>query len=330
MPVVSRIQLSQFGKPQEVVTFGSKEESLTLRKGEVLVRMLATPINPADINFIQGNYGVKPDLPTVPGIEGCAEIIKSAASGLGSGDKVIFLERVGTWQSYLVCCASKVLRVPSEIDPLQASMLKVNPATAWLMLQHFETLKPGDWVMQNAANSGVGQCLIQIAKRLGVKTINAVRREGLEGHLTALGADHVLLDDECFVDHVRAICGDHLPRLASNAVGGDSALRQMDALAEQGLQVTFGAMSLRSLKVPNKFLIFKGIQLRGLWLTQWIAQTPRAEVESVYQTLAQWVVQGQLKQPIECCYKPSEIVEVLEHAQQQNRGGKVLVDWSQV
>ncbi|MFC5050812.1 MDR family NADPH-dependent oxidoreductase [Rubritalea spongiae] len=320
------VRFHSFGKAEEVTQI-EPAKLLAVGEGQLKLKMLVAPINPADINFIQGNYGVKPELPESPGIEGCAEVLESRAEGFEKGDKVIFVERVGTWQSHLVCDASKTLRVPSEIDPEQAAMLKVNPATAWCLLHHYVDLQVGDWVIQNAANSGVGQCLIQIAKQMGLKTLNTVRREGLADQLKALGADHVLLDEKDLVDKVREICGDNLPKLASNAVGGDSALRQMDALAEQGTQVTFGAMSMRSLKVPNKFLIFKGISLRGLWVTKWIANSPPEEVAKVYQKLAQLVVDGKLTQAIDTLYKPENIHQALTHAQQGERNGKVLLDW---
>ena len=324
--ISNSVRFHSFGKVEEVAQL-EPIELPALKNGQLLVKMLATPLNPADLNFIQGNYGVKPELPASPGIEGCAEVLESTAEGFAAGDKVIFIERVGTWQSHLVCDAQKALRIPSEIAPEQAAMLKVNPATAWQILHAYVDLKPGDWVIQNAANSGVGQCLIQIGKQLGLRTINTVRREGLEAELKALGADHVLLDDVDLVTKVREICGDNMPKLASNAVGGDSALRQMDALAEYGTQVTFGAMSMRSLKVPNKFLIFKGISLRGLWITKWIAAAERGEIEEVYQQLAEWVVDGKLTQSVEKSYKPSELAEALERSQQNERQGKVLLDW---
>ncbi len=324
--ISNSVRFHSFGKAHEVVQLETLELS-AVGESQILVRMLASPINPADLNFIQGNYGVKPELPASPGIEGCAEVLESRSDNFAVGDKVIFIEHVGTWQSHLVCDAGKVLRIPSEIVLEQAAMLKVNPATAWQVIHAYADLKPGDWVIQNAANSGVGQCLIQIAKQLGLRTINAVRREGLEAELKALGADHVLLDDADLVTKVREICGDNLPKLASNAVGGDSALRQMDALAECGTQVTLGAMSMRSLKVPNKLLIFKGIGLRGLWITKWIAAAPREEITQVYQQLSKWVIEGNLEQSVDQLYQLSEIEAALLRAQENKRTGKVVIDW---
>ncbi|SHI48737.1 NADPH:quinone reductase [Rubritalea squalenifaciens DSM 18772] len=317
----------EFGKAEEVSALEVSPHP-ELQDGQILVRMLATPINPADINFIQGNYGIRPELPDTPGIEGTGRILESKAEGYPEGAHVIFLERVGTWKSHVVCEASKALVIDAKIDFLQASMLKVNPITAWRILTGYTKLKEGDWVIQNAANSGVGQCFIQIAKLLGLKTINVVRREGLEKDLLELGADHVLLDDNELVDKVREICGDKLPKLASNAVGGDSALRLMDALADQGVHVTYGAMSMRSLKVPNKFLIFKRIRLEGLWITKWIAEEKRKKIEETYAQLGEWVAAGKLTQKIDQTFRPDQLKEALVRAQESRRDGKVVIDWS--
>lgn len=324
--ISSAIQFDEFGKPGEVLSLVDVELP-AVSAGEVRVRMLAAPVNPADLNFIQGNYGVRPELPAVSGIEGCGEIVESCAEGLDAGDRVIFVKRVGTWQSEVVCDGSKVLKIPREIDPVQGAMLKVNPLTAWCILQHFADLSEGDWVIQNAANSGVGQCVIQIARELGLKTINVVRREGLEEELKDLGGDEVLLDDGDLVGKVREICGDAMPKLASNAVGGDSALRLMDALCEEGVHVTFGAMSLRSLKVPNKFLIFKRIRLEGLWVTKWIERVGRKELEEVYGRLGGWVAEGKLVQRVDGVYGPDDYGNAIERAEESGRDGKVLFGW---
>ena len=204
-------------------------------------------------------------------------------------------------------------------------MLKVNPLTAWCMLTQLIQLKKGDWVIQNAANSGVGHCVIQIAKLLGIKTINLVRREELLDELKDLGGDINLLDNQDSIESIR----DKHPSLALNAVGGDSALRLMDALAKNGLHVTYGAMSRRSLKVPNKFLIFKNIQLHGFWVTEWIKEQTPENVESAYQQLAQWMIHHDLTQPIDSVFPLDDIQAAITRAQASKRNGKILLSMNQ-
>ena len=322
------IRFHEFGDPTEVLVLEEVAHGVLL-EGQLRVKIECSPINPADINYVQGNYGIQPELPATPGMEACGVVIESDSEEVAVGEQVIFVERVGAWQQQVVCDTSAVFVVPRELklEADQASMLKVNPLTALRLLEGFVGLKPGDYVIQNAANSSVGQCFIQVAKLLGLKTINLVRREGLDKFLTDLGADHVLLDDKSAVAKVRKICGDNLPKLASNAVGGESALRLMDALAECGTHITYGAMSMRSLKIPNKFLIFKRIHLQGLWVTKWLAEEDKSVVDAAYLRLAKWVSEGELIQAVDKVYPPEKITAAVEHAMQGKRSGKVLIKW---
>jgi trans-2-enoyl-CoA reductase len=325
--LVSSASFASFGQPSDVVElteFAAQEP----KPDEVRLKMRLTPINPADINYIQGIYGIKPELPAVPGLEGCGEVIESHSDHLHVGDLVITLKPVGTWSEQVICPADHVLKIPADTPIEQASMLKVNPLTAWCMLTQFIDLPKGSWVIQNAANSGVGSCVIQIAKLLGLRTINLVRREELIQPLIDLGADHVLLDDASALDQIRTLTDDSPPALALNAVGGDSALRLMDTLADKGIHVTYGAMSRRSLKVPNKFLIFKRIQLHGFWVTEWIKENDPCLVANTYQQLARWITEGKLAQPIDSIYPLAEISTALGRAMEDQRNGKVLLNCS--
>lgn len=316
--------ISAFGAPTEVTSL-SQSDPTPLPAGHLRIRMLASPINPADINLIQGIYGIRPDLPATPGVEGCGEVIESDCDTLQAGDRVILIKHVGTWAEEIVCPPDALLKIPNETPPQQACMLKVNPLTAWCMLTQFIGLPQGAWVVQNAANSGVGTCVIQIAQLLGLKTINLVRREELIPDLLAIGADHVLIDDADAPEKIKQITENQAPQLALNAVGGDSALRLMDMLAPEGFHVTYGAMSRRSLKVPNKFLIFKRIQLHGFWVTKWMQAEDPAKISQIYSQLAQWMLDGKLAQPVDSTFPLSEITAALTRAQEDKRNGKVLL-----
>ena len=323
------VRFQEFGVPAEVLQYETEENVAPreLSPSEVRVNIQYSPINPADLNYIQGNYGIRPELPAIPGVESSGIVTESSVDHVKVGDLVIFITRVGTWQSEVICDAQDVIVLP-KIPLDQAAMLKVNPLTALCLLENYVSLSSGDYIIQNASNSGVGQCVIQIAKILGIKTINLVRREELVSDLLELGGDHVLMDDTSVVDKVRGICGENLPKLACNAVGGDSALRLMDALAEEGQHVTFGAMSMRSLKVPNKFLIFKCIQLHGLWVTKWLEANDQATVTAAYLRLAKWVGEGKLHQSIDTVYEPQNILDAIKHASKSMRKGKILLGFS--
>jgi NADPH:quinone reductase-like Zn-dependent oxidoreductase len=287
--------------------------------------MLAAPINPADLNFIEGTYGVRPELPATPGIEGCGEIEESLAPGWEPGDRVILLGRLGSWSTSVDAGPADLLRVPRSLDPVQASMLKVNPATAWRLLTSVDRLDPGSWVVQNAANSNAGQCLVQLAREIGLRTINLVRRMEVAEDLRKIGADVVLPDDANAVSAALDATSGERPRLACNAVGGESALRLLDMLSEEGLHLTYGAMSRRSLKIPNSLLIFRRLRLHGFWMTRWLESAPREELEETYSWLADLAATGKLVQPVDSTFPLEKVCSAVSRASESGRSGKVVL-----
>ena len=233
--------------------------------------MSAAPINPADLNAIEGKYPIRPTLPATPGMEGAGVVVElgSAVRNLAVGTQVILPHGLGTWREACAVTAEKLVAVPEGIEPVQAAMLKVNPVTAWRMLHDFVSLRPGDWLIQNAANSAAGRLLIQIARELGYKTVNIVRRAELVDELRAEGGDVVLVDSEDLRDEVAAATERAPIRLALNAVGGENALRVAKTLASDGTMVTYGAMSLQPLCIPNGMFIFKNLRFTGFWVNKW-------------------------------------------------------------
>ncbi|MCW1913386.1 2-enoyl thioester reductase domain-containing protein [Luteolibacter sp. GHJ8] len=310
------LRFHQFGKPLEVLRL-EELELPPLKQNEVCLKMLAAPVNPADLNLIEGTYGVKPPLPSTPGIEGCGEVVESTSPDFAPGDRAIILRRAGSWASHVQIDAASLFKLPSGLDPAQAAMLKVNPATAWRLLTGFGMPEKESWVVQNAANSAVGRCVIVLAKQLGLHTINLVRRAELVGELEALGADVVALDDDVAV----AAHGDKAPVLAFNCVGGESALRLMNLLAPGGTHITFGAMARRPLNVPNGLLIFKNLNLRGLWITKWIEAASSEEIREVYGRLAT----SGLHMPVDRLVPLANYPEALEALASPERNGKVLL-----
>ena len=205
--------------------------------------------------------------------------------------------------------------------------LKINPATAWLLLHEDNNPNPESWIVQNAANSGVGQAVIAIARTRNQPTINFVRRRELIKPLLQAGGNIVVMDnDEGKAAALDAIGGEPVA-LALNAVGGESSLRIMSMLCEGGIHITYGAMSKRPLKVPNSFLIFKDLKIQGLWLTPWLNSSGHSEIAEVYRKLAGLMLQGKLQQPVDSVFPPEEISAAITKAAADSRSGKVLLDF---
>lgn len=325
MKNVSAIVYHEHGNPAEVVRVEAQDLP-DIKPSEVRIRILAAPINPADLNTIEGKYPIRPPLPAVPGVEGTGvvEAAGEEVTHLSIGDQVLLPHGVGTWREACVCPAHGAVVVPEGIDPVTAAMLKINPATAWRMLHDFVELKPGDWVVQNAGNSGVGRAVIQIAKHLGLHTVSIVRREPLIAELEALGADAVLLDTADFRKEIPARTGGAKIKLALNAVGGESALAVANALAARGTHVTYGAMAMQPVRVPNGLLIFKDIRFRGFWVTKWYEDSTAAARQEMFKQLFTLAAGGLLKGKVEQEFPISQGREAILRAQQGSRDGKII------
>jgi mitochondrial enoyl-[acyl-carrier protein] reductase / trans-2-enoyl-CoA reductase len=293
---------------------------------EVVVEMTAAPINPADLNAIEGKYPIRPTLPATPGMEGAGVVVEigSAVRNLAIGTLVLLPHGLGTWREAGAVAAEKLVAVPEGIEPIQAAMLKVNPITAWRMLHDFVSLQPGDWVIQNAANSAAGRAAIQIAGVCGYRTVNVVRRAELIKELRAEGGDVVLVDGENLRDEVAAATERAPIRLALNAVGGENALRVAKTLASDGTMVTYGAMSLQPLCIPNGMFIFKNLRFTGFWVNKWYdGATPQQRAET-FGRLFEMAQRGLLHAKVEKTYPLAKAKAALEHASQNKRSGKIL------
>ena len=325
MEKVSAIVYHEYGDPSSVL----RVEEIELpppREDEIRVRMEAAPINPADLNTVEGKYPIRPPLPATPGVEG-AGVIEAVGAGVGdlkTGDRVLVPHGIGSWCEACICKAEGVVKVPAGIAPEQAAMMKINPATAWRMLHDFTELKPGDWVIQNAANSGVGRAVIQIAKHLGIKTVNIVRRANLTAELETEGADIVLVEGDDLRAQVAERTGGAKISLALNAVGGESALNIANILAAHGTHVTYGAMGRQPLRLPNGLLIFKDISFRGFWVSNWYSSATEETKNEMFKHLFDLSLCGILKTKVEKKYAIAEVHEAVARAQQGGRDGKIV------
>lgn len=293
--------------------------------GEVRVRMICAPVNPADLNMIEGRYGEARPLPDTPGNEGLGEIV---AVGKGTNAALVgkrVLVGSEAWRERGNWPLDDLVTVPDGIDDRRACMLRVNPPTAWLLLQEFVSLRSGDWVAQNAATSGVGRAVIEIAKTNGWKTLNVVRRPESADELRAIGADAVLLDGSDLADQARSILGEAQLELALNAVGGASATRLAGLLAAGGTLVTFGAMGKEALKIPNGFLIFRDMVFRGFWLTRWLRSASSSARAKVYDEIFRLAGKGAFAPRIVREFPLDQVKEALALAASGVSGGKVLL-----
>ncbi|CAK3915606.1 related to enoyl-[acyl-carrier- ] reductase 1, mitochondrial precursor [Lecanosticta acicola] len=344
--------LPNFGEPKDVLRLHG--HSISPPTGDLLtLRFIASPINPADINQIQGVYPTKPTFITslstpepiaVGGNEGVAEVIAKGGNvkGLEKGDWVIMRKQgFGTWRTHAQCKAEEVVKIEdkSGLRPEQVGTVSVNPCTAYRMLRDFVELKPGqDWFMQNGANSGVGRAAIQLGKLWGYKSINVVRKresghEQLVQDLKSLGADVVVTDEELnskdFRDKIKELTngGREQIRLGLNCVGGPLVNNMAKHLSPGSPMVTYGAMSKQPVNLPMGLLIFKNINFHGFWVSRWSDQNPQQKEDCVREILdltRQGKFQDIPMDPVtwEHTTKQEELVNAVQGALEGFRSGK--------
>ena len=319
-------QFHQFGDPATVVTAVDGPEPDAPGPGEVVVDIEVFPINPVDLLTIAGKYAVRPTLPAIPGSEALGRVtsVGEDVIHVTPGQRVLMMGREN-WMQRKRVPAVEVLPVPADADPMQLAMLKINPATALLMLTRYCALQPGEWLLQNAANSSVGRSMIQLAGASGIRTVNVVRRQDAVAPLKELGADVVLVDGPDLAERVRQQTGGADIRLAMDAVAGEATGRLAECLCEGGTVVNYGLLSGKACVLDPYQVIFRQITLTGFWLVKYLGAMSNEEKISLYAGLAESLVSGALGVAVEAVYSLDEIQSALEHAARGGRDGKGLV-----
>jgi NADPH:quinone reductase-like Zn-dependent oxidoreductase len=315
------VQIKAFGQPTEVLHLVDLPEPPAPAAGEVLVGVEYAPINLNDLSLIQGVFLVRPSLPSVVGNEGVGRILAvgDGVEHLKIGDRVLVPLYAFSWRERLVVPATGLFILP-EADPRQLAMLGINPPTASLLLDEASDLKPGEWVVQNAANSGVGRSIIAIGRARGLKTINLVRRPELIPELQAIGGDFVIVDDDGTLDKIRAAIGNGRVPLAIDGVGGRSSATIAGALSEFGTLVVYARLGGGSVMINALDLIAKRIVAKGFFLNN---PDTEAKIPSALRECVPLVASGAIHVPVAGIYPLTTLREAVLHAQS---GGKVLLE----
>jgi NADPH:quinone reductase-like Zn-dependent oxidoreductase len=324
------VRFSRFGAGAEVAEWVEVAEPEPPAADEISVAVEVAAINPSDLLRFDGRYGR--DAAALPADAGSSALGRVLAVGPGVpgvavGASVLlhsYFIGQAMWRERLTVRAADVFALPPG-DPRQLAMLSGNPPSAWRMLTAYVALEPGDWVLQNAANSAVGHYVIQLARHLRLRCLNVVRRADAVTALQAAGADAVVVDSEDLAAQVAAITGPQAPKLALDAIAGDATRRLAASVAPGGTVVNYGLLSGEPCRVEPHDTVFRDVSLRGFWLQAWWMQASREEVTALYQHLAAMVVEGTLHAPVEACYPLAQVREALAHAARPGRRGKILL-----
>jgi NADPH:quinone reductase-like Zn-dependent oxidoreductase len=316
------VQLTSFGDPVDGLEYVDIPEPDAPGPSQVLIGVEFSPINPNDLMVAQGIYAFRPHLPAVIGNEGVGRVlaIGPGVESVKVGDRVLAPPASFTWRERMVVSVGGLSALPPDADPQQLAMLAINPPTAALLLSEYVDLKPGDWVMQNAANSGVGRWVIAFAKTRGLKTVNIVRRAELVTELEAMGGDIVVADAPDVSDRIKTAVGQAELRLALDGVSGPATGVLAATLSPRGTLVSFAAMSGGPMSISPLDVIFKPLTMRGFWLGH---PEIAAKIAPAVVQAATMIASGRVHIPVAGTYPLSSIKEAIGHSQ---RGGKILLD----
>jgi len=321
---MKRIVFQTPGKPADILNVEEVEKP-TPGPDEVLIKVLASPINPSDTMFVQNLYGIRPQLPSPAGFEGVGVV---AAVGENAqvtiGTRVSFTG-IGAWGEYITTNHRTLIPVPDIMPDNVAAQLFVNPFTAVAMVEE-SGVKPGEWLMITACASALGKMVIQICQMRGIKTIGTVRRDDLNDDLKALGVTEIInTTTEDMAKRTQEITQHKGVKAVLECVGGDTASEAVKCLGRGGVMLIYGLLSLKNPKVDIGLMIFKELTLKGFWLTDWMRRVEPATRMRVGQEVIQLLSTGQVQMPIEASYGLDDIKQAVAHADAPGRWGKILI-----
>jgi len=320
---VKAIQIEAFGNPAEVVNAVDIPDVGAPAAGEVVIALEASPINQYDLLMIAGGYGYRPQLPAIMGTEGAGRVVAVGAGveHLREGDRTLVPFLHPSWAERIKTNAPWLRPLPSG-DINQFAMMGVNPPTAYLLLTDIVKLPRGSWVIQNGANSGVGRAAVAIAKSLGLRTVNVVRRDEVVAEMKALGGDVVLVDGADTTKRVATETENAPIALALDGVGDTSPMHLMNCLSESGVLVSYGGTSRKPMVVNPGSFIFKKQTIRGFWLLYWYQSAQPDEITAMFDHLAPLIAAGTISAPVAATYRFDQVGEAIAKAAQS--GGKML------
>ena len=336
---------NRFGPPEDALELVDLPDE-TPGSGEVLIRVEATPIHAGDlkniagektmirnvetgeVRDIEGQGDMAVSFPQVPGIEGVGRVVEIGpdVGGVAVGDRVFLPLQCGSWREQVVAEAARLIPAP-EGDAAQLALM-VNAFTADFALRDLAPLGPGDWFVQNSANSNVGRVLIALARLRGIKTANIVRRAALVDELKALGADVVLMDGDDLPARLHAATDGAPLTIGLDGVAGNATGRLAECLSNGATVANFGLMSGEPCKIEPWILHYKRTLVRGYYAGFNLMERSFDEQKAIIVELADLIAAGKIGARIAATYPLENYREAVSHAAREGtaREGKLVFD----
>ena len=325
------IRFDRYGEPAKVL----RVQECPLPepgKGEVRVRILASPVNPSDLLFVRGlETAIQPQFPSPAGFEGVGMVdaLGPQVQRPVQGQRVAFFnEKGGNWADYAVVPAHALLAVPDDLPDEQVACFIINPVTAILMLRHVLAIPQGEWLLQSAASGELGRMIIRLAKHDGIRTVNIVRRREVVAELQRLGADAVIVSTEGPIDEqVRRIVGQEGVKYAIDPVVGETGTQMYQALGEEGRMLVYGSLTGEPIRVgaDPRFILAGRRILEVFWVAYWFNRLDETARRQLVQEIVTLMREGMLVTSAARPFSLDEIGIAVTQAEATGRQGKILL-----
>ena len=323
------------GDPHEVLQLGELPDPKP-GKGEVLVRVVLSPINPSDLHMIRGRYGYQPELPASPGAEGVGvvERLGEGVETLAPGNRVMFLRTWNLWRELIICRAEDLFPIPLTLSDETAAIAYTNPVTAWALTRSSHSLHESDWLLQTAAASSVGKLVLQLAQVHKFRTINVVRRREQEKIVRSLGGDEVVCTaDEDLRSRIAELTDGQGVTHAIDCVAGELGAEVTRGLAPGGTLFVYGALSTHRQTDPAKFampifsprLIYSTAKVQGWWIVRWAAAQSTSVLRASVAEIISLLAAGTLTVPQTSVFSVNDYRDALRTADGEAGDRKILL-----
>lgn len=312
-----------------------EKEIPKLQKGQVLIKMLASPVNPSDLVYLMGHYGLPPQNGAFVGFEGCGVVIKANAGIYGKwleGKRVAVSAQPGkdgVWANYAITKANFCLPLRNDISDEQAATIIVNPCTSVCLVERAKELG-ATAIVVNAAASQVGKGVVRYAKMQGIKTITTVRSAANVKVLKQLGADHVLLTtDESYADDLKSICRELNANVLLDSVATQDTPQILHAMPSHSTAIVYGRLNETRDPLGGLFsvgdVIFRDIKIEGFWLATYIGRAKPWQVLALSRKVQKLFAQGIFQTDIYGTYSFEDFPAALDHYAVNKSDGKVIL-----
>lgn len=292
-------------------------------RGQLLVRVRASPIHPADLLFINGKYRYQPALPQIAGLEGAGYVEEAGHDSIIPKGSLVAFSKIGAWAQYVVIDEQDVVLLPDTFPLQKAAQLTLNPYTAYGLIQEAK-VKSGDWLLLTAGHSTVSRIVIQLAAEKGICVIATVRHEEQKQELLALKAEQVIAPKpgelKQTIDELTKGKG---IKAALDAVGGPLATEIISSLSPGGRLIAYGLLDPKPTSYLNAEVVFKNLMIKGFGVRGYVESLSHEERTHMISHLVHSIGRAEFKLSPAATYAVDDFAQALAY----DKGGKVLLEF---